>query len=172
MRVERCFAFADICGFTRFSDFHGDEEAVRVLAALRGAVREVATTYGIRVAKWLGDGAMLVGTDIGSIVRAVVDLYDVYESQDAHLPLRVGVSAGPVIVFEGDDYTGSCINLAARLCEAAAPNEILASRDIGVLSPPGVSVRDEGTRTIPGFTTPVGVVSLAKERPESTAEGA
>ena len=30
MRVERTFAFVDLCGFTRFTDTHGDEEAVDV----------------------------------------------------------------------------------------------------------------------------------------------
>ncbi len=167
MRVERCFAFADICGYTRFSDLHGDEEAVRVLAAFRAAVRSVATTNGVRVAKWLGDGAMLVGTDIASVVRAVVEVTEVYEQMDAHLPVRIGVAAGPVVVFEGDDYTGSCINLAARLSDAAAPNEILAATDVGRLSPPGIEVRDAGSRTIPGFTVVVDVVALSRQRPNS-----
>lgn len=171
MRVERCFAFADLCGFTRFSDFHGDDEAVRVLASFRESVREVATNHGIRVAKWLGDGAMLVGTDIASIAGAVVELLDRYELRDAHLPVRIGVAAGPVIVFEGDDYTGSCINLAARLCEAAEPNEVLATHDVGTLSPFGIEVRDAGTRSIPGFSVPVEVVSLSMLRPVVNENG-
>lgn len=164
MRVERCFAFADLCGFTRFSDFHGDEEAVRVLASFREAVREVATNHGIRVAKWLGDGAMLVGTDVASIASSVVELLELYETRDAHLPVRIGVAAGPVIVFEGDDYTGSCINLAARLSEMADANEVLATHDIGALAPMELDVRDAGTRLISGFAVPVEVVSLSIAR--------
>ncbi len=169
MRVERCFAFADLCGFTRFSDFHADEEAVRVLASFGEAVREIATNHGIRVAKWLGDGDMLVGNDVASIARSVVELLELYETRDSHLPVRIGVAAGPVIVFEGDDYTGSCINLAARLSEIADPNEVLATQAIGALSPMEIDVRDAGTRSISGFAVPVEVVSLSMGRP-STSE--
>ena len=38
MRVERSFAFVDLCGFTRFTDAHGDEQAVAVLTRFRAAV--------------------------------------------------------------------------------------------------------------------------------------
>jgi class 3 adenylate cyclase len=31
-----------------------------------------------------------------------------------------------VLLFEGDDYIGRSVNLAARLCEAAGPSELLA----------------------------------------------
>src|SRR6266508_934715 len=56
MRVSRSFAFVDLCGFTRFTDAHGDEEAVAILTQFRASVREVASEYGVRVAKWLGAG--------------------------------------------------------------------------------------------------------------------
>ena len=55
MRVDRWFAFVDLSGFTSFGDEFGDEESVRVLTLFRSAVRTVATDYGVRIAKWLGD---------------------------------------------------------------------------------------------------------------------
>ena len=42
MRVFRCFAFVDMCGFTRMNDTLGDEEAVQVLSAFRTLVRQLA----------------------------------------------------------------------------------------------------------------------------------
>jgi len=63
MRVRRYFAFIDLCGFTRFTEVHGDEEAVAVLTGFRTLVRFIASEHGVRVAKWLGDGAMFVSTD-------------------------------------------------------------------------------------------------------------
>ena len=51
MRVQRTFAFVDLCGFTHFSSMHGDERAVDVLTRFRGAVREIGSSYGVRVAK-------------------------------------------------------------------------------------------------------------------------
>ena len=47
MRVERSFAFVDLCGFTRFTDLHGDEEAVGVLTRFRTAVREIASDHAV-----------------------------------------------------------------------------------------------------------------------------
>ena len=45
--------------------------------------------------------------------------------------MRVGIATGTALLFEGDDYIGEPVNLAARLCTAAHPGEVLAacSRD-------------------------------------------
>ena len=56
MRVERSFAFIDLCGFTAFTDRQPDERVVLVLAQLRTALRETAARRGVRVVKWLGVG--------------------------------------------------------------------------------------------------------------------
>ena len=54
MRVERCFAFVDLCGFTAFVEHFGDERTVVVLANFRTRVREIAARRGVRVTKWFG----------------------------------------------------------------------------------------------------------------------
>ena len=71
MRVHRSFAFIDLCGFTRFTDLHGDEQAVDILTRFRGDVREIASDHAVRVDKWLGDGVMLVSTDDSRLVLVV-----------------------------------------------------------------------------------------------------
>ena len=45
--------------FTAFTERFGDERTVVVLASFRTRVREIAARRGVRVTKWLGDGAML-----------------------------------------------------------------------------------------------------------------
>ena len=74
MRVERCFAFLDLCGFTAFTERYGDEQTVVVLASFRTRVREVAARRGVRVTKWLGDGAMLSSGDTTSVVSMSASL--------------------------------------------------------------------------------------------------
>src|SRR6266511_2001578 len=74
MRVRRYFAFVDLCGFTRFTELHGDEEAVAVLTGFRTLVRDVASEHGVRVGKWLGDGAMFVSTDGPALTTALIEL--------------------------------------------------------------------------------------------------
>ena len=72
VRVDRWFAFVDLAGFTSFGDEHGDDESVRVLTVFRAVVRSVATDYGVRIAKWLGDGCMLVSVVPEQLVAARV----------------------------------------------------------------------------------------------------
>ena len=74
MRVERCFAFVDLCGFTAFIEHFGDERTVVVLANFRTRVREIAARRGVRVTKWLGDGAMLSSEDTQAVVSMVLEL--------------------------------------------------------------------------------------------------
>jgi class 3 adenylate cyclase len=126
VRVERAFAFIDLSGFTGFTHRHGDHAARDVLTEFRSGVRTVVDDHGIRVAKWLGDGAMVVSVDAAALVSAVVELHDRRRRTVAALPVRSGVTLGHVIVFEGDDYIGSTVNLAARLCDQAGDDEILA----------------------------------------------
>ena len=56
MRVERWFAFVDLSGFTSFGDEFGDEASVQVLTLFERGPGKVRTDFGVRIAKWLGDG--------------------------------------------------------------------------------------------------------------------
>jgi len=127
-RVERSFAFIDLSGFTDFTDEYGDEAAVAELQYLRAAVREVAPLFGVRIEKWLGDGAMLVGVDNEPVVAAVVAIEQRHRRLGS-LTLRAGIATGEVLLLEGDDYIGRAVNLASRLCDQAQESEILASTD-------------------------------------------
>lgn len=125
-RVLRTFAFVDLSGFTALTDQQGDEEAVAVLGLFRNAVRGVAGFNGVRVAKWLGDGAMIVSIETEPLIEAILEIEDRIEAGGSALPLRAGMTVGEVILFEGDDYIGRAVNLAARLCDIAGPREALA----------------------------------------------
>jgi class 3 adenylate cyclase len=160
VRVHRTFAFVDLSGFTAFTDARGDDEASRLLAGFRACVREVASDFGVRVAKWLGDGAMLVGVEDRALVAGVVDLARRIDEGDSPLAVRIGVSGGDVIVFEGDDYIGGAVNLAARLCTVAAPGEVLATPETAAVAPDGCESSSAGPRLIPGLAHPVPVVRL------------
>lgn len=123
--LERYFAFIDVCGFTAYTDRHGTRAAIELLTRFRAVCREVAVRRGVRVAKWLGDGVMLVGTEPGPVIATAAELLlrCGAESFDIH----GGVAGGVVLLFEGDDHIGRPVNLAARLCDAASPGEVLCS---------------------------------------------
>lgn len=157
MRVPRTFAFVDMCGFTRMNDTLGDDEALGVLSQFRAVVRGLSPDHGTRVAKWLGDGCMLVSVEPKPLVETVLDLTERLADVDVMLPLRIGIAAGKVIVFEGDDFIGMAINLASRLCDAAAPGEILANDDVVSAIGDEFPVAPLGDRQFPGIVHPISV---------------
>ena len=82
-------------------------------------VREVASERGARIAKWLGDGCMVVAIEQADGDRFVIDLEQRAADVCAPLTLRAGIATGHALLFEGDDYIGSAVNMAARLCDHA-----------------------------------------------------
>jgi len=147
--VERAFAFMDLCDFTKFIATNGEHAAIEALSSFRALTRELATRRGVRVAKWLGDGAMLVGVDVGPTIAAAAELIARYEGH--RLALRGGLAHGRVLIFDGDDYIGRPTNLAARLCQAARPGELLAVGYPTATLPPWIRVLDTRGVTLPGL---------------------
>jgi adenylate cyclase len=160
MRVERCFAFVDLCGFTAFTEHFGDERTVIVLASFRTRVREIAARRGVRVTKWLGDGAMLSSVDTQAVVAMVLELGRTVP-EAVPLEIRAGVARGPVIMFEGDDYIGRATNVASRLCDAAAPGQVLATREVVSHVPRWVAVAETCPYPAQGFDRPLEASVLA-----------
>lgn len=129
--LDHTFGFVDVSGFTSFCEIEGEHAATEVLTHFRLLTRSIAVRRGVRVAKWLGDGVMLVAADQGPVVATVGEL--VARCSAMGLPTHAGLARGPVLLFEGDDYIGRAVNLAARLCDAAVENEMLSSGLSGAL---------------------------------------
>ncbi len=160
MRVPRTFVFVDLSNFTDFTSTNGDEAAARILASFRAATREVTSNHGVRVAKWLGDGAMIVSVDEEAAIASALELEERAADACAPLALRAGIASGHALLFEGDDYIGSAVNLAARLCDLAGPYEVLAPAHPPCSLPQGVEAVPAGTRDVKGFAEPVRVTRL------------
>jgi adenylate cyclase len=160
MRVERCFGFVDLCGFTSFTERYGDEHTVVVLANFRTTLRSIAARRGVRLAKWLGDGAMLSAGDAEAVVAMVMEVSGRTDPTAVPLPIRAGLAEGAVIMFEGDDYIGRPANLASRLCDAAAPGEVLCTREVASLVPRWVTVSEPSPYQAQGFDRPIDAFRL------------
>src|SRR5256885_9343348 len=116
----------------------------------RSAVRQIATDYGVRIAKWLGDGCMLVSVEPGQLIGAVCTLEELAHDLELPLALHGGCAGGAVILLEGDDYTGRSVNLAARLATTAHAHEILAPVELQRDVPEGPPVGPPGMIPVPG----------------------
>lgn len=133
MRVHRNFSFVDISGFTALTELEGDEHAVEVLTAFRALLREICSRRGVRIAKWLGDGVMLVCVETAPLLATILELHHVVctvSSPAQTVSIRSGTTGGDVILMEGDDYIGHCVNVAARLCDLAGAGEALAAPSV------------------------------------------
>lgn len=136
--VIRTFAFLDLCGSTAYLESAGPREAMAAVTEFRAMVRDVAARRGVRVAKWLGDGAMVVGVQSGPVVAAAAEVCA--RQQGAPLPARAGVAVSEVLLFDGDDYLGRAANFAARICDDAPGGMVLCDMDCAPAIPGWVEV--------------------------------
>jgi adenylate cyclase len=161
MRVPRTFAFVDLSGFTNYTAAFGDDAAGRLLGAFRTLTREIASERGVRIAKWLGDGCMIVSVDQQACIAFALELQHRSAEVCAPLTLRVGLATGHALLFEGDDYIGSAVNMAARLCDVAGPYEVLIPAMQLERLPEGVEAIVHGDIELRGFPGAVHVVELS-----------
>ena len=171
MRVRRTFAFLDLSGFTALTESEGDERAVAVLGVFRSALRDICSRRAVRIAKWLGDGAMLVSVDTMPLVAATLEMKAAIDVAPEPVTIKCGVTTGTVILLEGDDYIGHAVNVAARLCDLAVGHEVLAVSSVVAELPPWATVEAADKITIRGLEQPIDVVRLClpERRPRHPA---
>lgn len=126
--VVRTFCFIDLCRSTAYLEEYGPIAATAAVSDFRNRVRSVAARRGVRVAKWLGDGAMLVGVSSAPVIATAAELV-IAAPSPAVLPARAGVSVSHALLLDGDDYLARGANFAARICDLAEPDEVLCDLD-------------------------------------------
>lgn len=160
MRVPRTFVFLDLSGFTNYTAAYGDDAAGSILGTFRTLVREVASERGVRIAKWLGDGCMIVSVEQDDAIEFVMDLERRATKVCAPLTLRAGIATGHALLFEGDDYIGSAVNMASRLCDRATNYEVLMPSSHISQLPEGITSEPYDDVELPGFPGSVEVAQL------------
>ena len=148
--------FADICGYTSFSEGKEPEYIVEVLNEFFSVSLEVVIKYGGYIDKLIGDCIMAAfGVPMGkgendaiNAVACAVEIQDLvkdknrsfFKGQAEHLRLSIGMNTGPVVVgnlgsTRRMDYSviSDTVNVAARLEGVATADDIIisaATRDI------------------------------------------
>jgi adenylate cyclase len=121
--------FTDLAGFSSWALEAGDAHAVELLRAV-GAVSESAVEGGGgALVKRLGDGFMAAFADVPSAVDTAFETRRGLERIEVagHVPrMRFGIHTGRPRPL-GGDYFGVDVNVAARVMEAADPNQVLVS---------------------------------------------
>ena len=168
MRVHRSFAFVDVSGFTALTEHEGDEHAVDILTAFRALLRDICARRGVRIAKWLGDGVMLVCVETRPLLATILELHHVVcevSGPVQAVSIRSGITSGDVILMEGDDYIGHCVNVAARLCALAHGGEALAAPSVMEELPRWGIVLEHKDISLRGVERPVPTSSIGMSNP-------
>ena len=146
--------FLDITGYTRLTEERGDEAAAELAARLTPLVQRTAERHGGKVVKWLGDGVMFHFREPAGGVVAALEMIDAISGAGLP-PAHVGLHTGPV-VFQGGDYFGRTVNLAARIGERAAPGQVLVTQEIvDRVASDGIAFEPIGAVELKGVSEPV-----------------
>jgi len=134
----RGFLFADLRGYTAFTDQRGDVAASALLDRYRALVRaEVARFDGAEI-RTEGDGFYIVFPSASSAVRCGLAIVAeaaraTAEKMDEPLRVAVGIHAGETA--ESDEgYVGAAVNIAARVCGVAREGEVLVTETVRSLT--------------------------------------
>jgi class 3 adenylate cyclase len=150
----RAVVFADLSGYTRISEEHGDDVAVGIAASLQRRAEAVAMKTGGRLVKLLGDGAMLYFRDPERGVEAGAELVTALGAE-LGLPAHAGVHVGPVIERDRDIF-GRTVNLASRIAATAGPGEVIVSEEVvGAVATDGLRFERVGETELKGLAEPV-----------------
>jgi len=123
--------FTDVVDSSHLMQRFGDDGADRIRRGHFRALRSLLGRYNGREVKSLGDGLMVVFPSAVSAVSCAIEMQRITltrneEDPDRALGVRVGIHAGEPIQ-EGDDYFGTMVVVARRLCDCAHGGQIEVS---------------------------------------------
>jgi adenylate cyclase len=150
-RVRTAIAFADLAGYTRYTEEEGEEEA---LSSVERFVEGVSNTLpdDARVIKTIGDEVMVVGQNIGALVDWAVGFTSLFDERPEP---RIGIHWGTTLYRDGD-YFGREINLASRVVARARGGEVLVTDSVvdAVGGSPHLRFEGIGEVKLKGFDEP------------------
>ncbi|HEU4864323.1 MAG TPA: adenylate/guanylate cyclase domain-containing protein [Candidatus Limnocylindria bacterium] len=136
--------FADLSGFTSYSERHAPTEVVELLNAIWTAVVPIVTAEDGLIESFAGDGLLVIFNAVGNqpdharrAVRAATRIRDAVDAvgagSDAAVPrFHIGINSGPAFVGSvgaagrrSFSAIGDTTNLGSRLLGAAGPGEIV-----------------------------------------------
>jgi adenylate cyclase len=150
-RVRVAIAFADLAGYTRFTEEVGEEEAVSLVERFIDAVTDTLPDDA-RVVKTIGDEVMVVAQDVQALTDWAVGFQRLYRERPTP---RIGVHHG-VVLYRDGDYFGREVNLAARVVARARGGEVIVTDSVieAIKTSDWLKFEDIGTVKLKGFDEP------------------
>ncbi|MCK5778554.1 MAG: adenylate/guanylate cyclase domain-containing protein [Rhodospirillales bacterium] len=155
-----CIMFTDLVGSTQMTHERGDYGAQEVVRIHNAIVRTALASHHGKEVKHTGDGIMASFTSAANAVRAAMQIRESlseHNSGDEALLVRVrmGLNAGEA-VQEEDDFFGTTVQLAARVCDKAGEGEIFITDNVRALSEgQGIEFETAGKYDMKGVPEPM-----------------
>jgi len=155
----RTIMFTDMEGSTTITTRLGDAKSMELLRTHNAIIRNAIKIHGGSEVKHTGDGFMISFSSVSNAVECAISIQrgiTSYNKEDPVTPLhlRIGLSAGEPVV-EGGDLFGSTVQLAARICDHAKPEQILVTSVVQKLCiGKKFPFSDLGEATLRGFDEP------------------
>ena len=126
----RVIMFTDLKDSTAMTTRLGEAKALHLLHIHNAFTRNALREHSGREVKHLGDGIMASFASIVQALDCAISIQKTLasfncENAETPLHLRIGLSAGEP-VEDDNDLFGATVQLAARLCSHAKPDQILA----------------------------------------------
>jgi len=154
----RAVMFTDIADSTGMSARLGDARMVEMVRAHDSIVRRALVDAHGREIKHTGDGIMASFDDVEAAVagaRAMQRGFEAFNlASSERLRVRIGIDAGEPVA-DSNDLFGTTVQLAARLCQDAAPETILISEGAHKVMKTVAATSPVGARALKGFAAPV-----------------
>jgi class 3 adenylate cyclase len=126
-RILATVLFTDIVDSTKTAIETGDRVWRDILDRHDSQTRRVVEHFGGRVVKHTGDGTLATFDSPARAVHCARAVRDTLGREN--VAIRAGLHTGE-IERRGDDISGICVNIGARIAGLASPNEILVSRTV------------------------------------------
>ncbi len=155
-----CIMFTDLVGSTQMTHERGDYGAQEIVRIHNAIVRTALASHHGKEVKHTGDGIMASFSTAPNAVRAAIDIRDSLSKHNARedaLPVRVrmGLNAGEA-VQEEDDFFGTTVQLAARVCDKAGEGEVFITDNVRELSKTqGIGFEEAGKYEMKGVPEPM-----------------
>jgi DNA-binding SARP family transcriptional activator len=169
------FMFTDVVGSTELLDRLGDDAADKIRRQHFSSLRHALQAHGGAEVKSLGDGLMAAFVSPLAALRCAVEIQRDSAAAASVAPagqgqafaVRVGIHAGEPIV-EDDDFFGTPVVVAQRLCGRAGGGQILVSALVEGLvgNRAGCSFNPLGGLLLKGFGEPIAASEAVWAEPE------
>ena len=158
----RAIMFTDLKDSTATTSRLGDAKGLHLIHIHNALTRTALRDYSGREVKHLGDGVMATFSSASNAVECAIAIQKAFAAHNQHHPdaimhLRLGLSAGEPVEEYGDLF-GSAVQLAARLCAYAEPDQIVVTQIVrDECQSQTYPFADLGEITPKGFDRPVRV---------------